>query len=405
MRGITRFLGLAAILAVVYATASLAGSQPYAGAQIDPCDPVPIPDLCPDDPPPLPTPEPEPEPSPSPSPQPSPTPTDDPKGGGKGEGENPGGGGKDGKDGKGDEGPGGSDAPEPQPFFLGGPQNSSRLIKILSQLEPYGITTEEAMLQVAGPFPVAGLAWWTDDWHACRDGCTRFHEGLDIFAESGTPLVATADGVVTQKVVGDLSGISVEIQDADGIQYFYAHMSKWGDVQVGQSVHVGQVLGYVGNTGNAIYTPSHVHFEFQPGGVPAPPKPWVDQWLVIAERRALQLVLEITGEPPVTLAQLDTFRLTRSFDLAGAANAADATSAQLLLIAGLQPAASSLEMARRTLDRMAWEIDWSDQVDAQLATLIEEYEQAQARQAVMATPFLGALPGAEVGTGTIEVGD
>ena len=404
MRGHAKLWAIAAVLAAVQIASPLAGAGPVAGGQIDPCEPVPIPELCPDEPPPLPTPNPEPDPDPSPSPSPKPSPKpDDPKdGGGKQQDDDPadgkpGGGGP--RGGKGDDA---TDTPEPQPFFLGGPQNTSRVIKIVSQLEPYGISQQQAMLEVAGPFPIAGLAWWTDDWHACRDGCTRFHLGLDIFAEMGTPLVATADGVVTQKLVGDLSGISLEIEDASGIQYFYAHLSAYEEpINVGDQVTMGQVIGYVGNTGNAIYTPPHVHFEFQPGGVPAPPKPWVDQWLEIAERRALQLVLEITGEPPVTVEQLDTFRLTRSFDLAGAAGAADATSAQLLLLAGLQPAASSLEMARRTLDRMAWEIDWGDQVDAQLASLILEYEQVQAQQAVMATPFLSPLP--EVNLGDVHV--
>ena len=63
--------------------------------------------------------------------------------------------------------------------------------------------------------------------------------------------------------MGETSGISVEIQDAQGIQYFYAHMSAWAEpINVGDRVHVGQVLGYLGHTGNAIYTPPHLHLEY-----------------------------------------------------------------------------------------------------------------------------------------------
>lgn len=402
MRRITRIaIVMVAALAAQQALAPMTGF-----AQVDPCEPVPIPELCPEEEEPLPVPEPDPSPKPSPKPGGG-------GGGGKGDQGNKGGSDTTDKTKKGSKKKKNkqeAETPELQPFFLGGPQNTARLLKILSGVTAHGVSMREALLSVAGPFPVAGLAWWTNDWHACRDGCTRFHKGLDIFAETGTPLVAAADGVVTQKGIGELAGLYVEIEDAAGVEYFYAHMSRWGDVQVGQQVAVGDVLGYVGNTGNAIFTPPHVHFEYQPNGEPVPPKPFVDRWLELAERRALQLVLEVTGEPPVSLPELDTFRLTRSFDLAGAGETAESASARFLLLAGLQPVASSLEMARTTLDRMAWEIDWNEQVDSELAALLEQYQETVARQQVMATPFFGqpgtvTTDGAELPEHAHEVGD
>ena len=355
-----------------------------ARAQIDPCSPVPIPGLC--------RPQPDPDPEPSPEPKPKPKPGDDGKnGGGRDDGKNGGGGGR----GTGRLSPRDRVGPGESPaFLLGGPQNTADLIETLTQLTKYGVPLQKSLASVVGPFPVAGLAWWTDDWHACRDGCTRFHEGLDIFAESGTPLVAAADGIVTQKGKGRLSGLHVEIEDVDGTQYFYAHLSDWAEgLRLGQRVRTGQVLGYVGNTGNAISTPPHVHFEYQPKGKPQPPKPIVDRWLRIAERRAEELVLRYAGEEPLALEDLDQFRLIRLFDLAGGGAELEPGSARLLILAGLQPAASSLELTRRTIDEMAWEIDWGEHIQAQLEELIEDYEEhASAHGSAGASaPFLAVL--------------
>jgi murein DD-endopeptidase MepM/ murein hydrolase activator NlpD len=265
---------------------------------------------------------------------------------------------------------------------MSGPKNTLRLMSILSVLPRYGMPLDRAVLRVVGPFPVAGLAWWTDDWHACRDGCRRLHKGLDIFAPHGTPLVAAATGVVTQKAVGGLSGIGVEIKDARGIEYFYAHLSRWADgLREGMRVRQGQVIGYLGNTGNARTTAPHLHFEFQPGGVPRQPKPHVDRWLEMAEQRSIDLVERITGKPfsKVAITASD-FRTTRLLDLAGDLGSGAFASEQMFLLAGLQPSLPSLPVARRTVGQMAWEIDWGERAEAQLVALAGEYEQLLAEQ-------------------------
>jgi murein DD-endopeptidase MepM/ murein hydrolase activator NlpD len=181
-----------------------------------------------------------------------------------------------------------------------GASSTARMMALLSEISFDGTPELSDILSVVGPFPVAGLAWWTDDWHAYR--CCPYphlHQGLDMFASTGTPVVAAADGYVSQKVLDPLvSGLAVEITDAGGTQYFYAHLSAYAvGLAVGQRIHVGQVLGYVGNTGNASETSPHLHFEIQPGGVPEPPKPIVDQWLDLAEQRAETLVESRTGRP------------------------------------------------------------------------------------------------------------
>ncbi|HEX9890941.1 MAG TPA: M23 family metallopeptidase [Actinomycetota bacterium] len=280
------------------------------------------------------------------------------------------------------------------PFAVSGPNSSARVISLLSALIPRGMPLEESLLQVVGPFPVAGPAWWINDWHAPRSG-GRVHQGLDIFAPAGTPLVAAASGILSQKGVGGLCGIYVEITDPQGIQYFYCHMSAHAPgLQVGQAIQVGQVVGLVGNTGNAINTPSHVHFEFQPGGVPHPPKPWVDRWVRIAEQRALDLVRQMGGEIPILEdpgAAADAFRLTRTFDLAGGTGGASARHTAVIL-PGLQPGLPALQIAGDTVDQMAWEIDWGGATDAQLEDLVRRYRTQVVSEALAG---LGPWPFAE----------
>lgn len=353
-----------AVLVAAFVAAQLLAPLPGSAQQVDPCEPVPIPELC----------EEEPLPTPGESPPPEPVPGDE-------------GSSKDSDQKSSDETRKKKDKArprrEPRPqFVMGGPKNTLRLMSILSVLPRYGMPLDRAVLRVVGPFPVAGLAWWTDDWHACRDGCRRLHKGLDIFARHGTPLVAVADGVVTQKVVGGLSGIGVEIRDARGIQYFYAHLSAWADgLREGMRVRRGQVIGYIGNTGNARTTAPHLHFEFQPRGVPRPPKPHVDRWLQMAEQRAIDLVERVTGKPISKVAiSTSDFRTTRLLDLAGDLGSGDLASEQMFLLAGLQPALPSLPVARRTLGQMAWEIDWGERAEAQLVALAREYEELLAEQ-------------------------
>jgi murein DD-endopeptidase MepM/ murein hydrolase activator NlpD len=258
----------------------------------------------------------------------------------------------------------GANRPDP-PFVISSPNSTAGLLNILSEVNQYGMPLKKALLQVVPPFPVAGPSWWIDDWHAPRSG-GRLHQGLDIFAPRGTPLLAAADGIVTQKYVGALPGISVEVTDDKGIQYFYAHLADWAKgLELGQEVKMGQVIGYVGNTGNAITTPPHLHFEYQPDGTPEPPKPHVDRWVKRAERRALTLLERLAGSEVATAVG---FRLTRLFDLGG-----DAGGDGAGLPSGVQSAGSSLEVASTTLGQMAWEIDWGQQADKQLAKLLEDY--------------------------------
>jgi predicted chitinase/murein DD-endopeptidase MepM/ murein hydrolase activator NlpD len=112
------------------------------------------------------------------------------------------------------------------------------------------------------PVPAPYEASFSDDWHACRDGCRRQHKGNDIFAAEGTPIVAVEPGVIAKVDGTDDSngGLSIWLVGDSGAAYWYAHNSA-NYVTAGQRVGRGQLIGRVGHTGNARTTPSHIHFQ------------------------------------------------------------------------------------------------------------------------------------------------
>ncbi len=128
--------------------------------------------------------------------------------------------------------------------------------------------------------PVGGSCFYGDTWQAAR-GAGRVHLGTDIGAAEGTPLRAVASGRITYVYndrPGSLSGNALKITTADGTYFFYAHLSAFADgIGVGVPVSAGQVIGYVGSTGNAGIP--HLHFEVHPGGGSAVnPYPYLKQY-------------------------------------------------------------------------------------------------------------------------------
>lgn len=91
-----------------------------------------------------------------------------------------------------------------------------------------------------------------------REGGRRKHEGVDVFATKGTPVTAVVPGRVSRVGTNNLGGKTVSIF-ADGYSFYYAHLDSQS-VNVGQRIAIGDTLGTVGNTGNAITTPPHLHF-------------------------------------------------------------------------------------------------------------------------------------------------
>ena len=136
-------------------------------------------------------------------------------------------------------------------------------------------------------FPVIGLSRYSNDFGAPRTG--RTHEGNDIFGVKGQPLVAAVDGSIRYVPFPEPAwGYSVTLEDEDGYRYNYYHINNdnpgTDDGQGGgmfayapetenqQPVIAGQVIGYMGDSGNAEGTPPHLHFEIRsPDGEPINP--------------------------------------------------------------------------------------------------------------------------------------
>lgn len=109
-----------------------------------------------------------------------------------------------------------------------------------------------------------------------RDGGRRDHEGIDIFASRGTPVVAVAAGVITAVRTTPVGGRVVWQRDDDrDVSYYYAHLDEQS-VSAGQRVSAGDRIGTVGNTGNARTTPPHLHFSvYRPGQIALDPVPFL----------------------------------------------------------------------------------------------------------------------------------
>ncbi len=115
-------------------------------------------------------------------------------------------------------------------------------------------------------FPVYGKADVADDFGAARAD-TGKHQGNDVFAPFGAPVLAVADGTVHRVGTLPISGNRLWLHTDAGDAFFYAHLSAFSpDAENGRRVKAGTVLGFTGNTGDAEPTPPHVHFEIHPGG-------------------------------------------------------------------------------------------------------------------------------------------
>lgn len=127
-------------------------------------------------------------------------------------------------------------------------------------------------------FPIAGKHRFTDTWGAPRAGHT--HQGTDVFADLGTPCVAVVAGNVMTKEGGS-AGKSVWLTGKDGTKYFYAHLHGWA-VRRGR-VRAGQVVGYVGNTGNASGGSAHLHFGIQHRGA------WINPYRTLLRAKKVRV--------------------------------------------------------------------------------------------------------------------
>ena len=120
--------------------------------------------------------------------------------------------------------------------------------------------TKSPDTKIAMPLEDVSKKEVADTWGAPR-GTGRRHEGQDIFAPRGTPILSATNGYIYKIGENNLGGQTVSVISSGGRIYYYAHLDRYANgIEVGDYVSKRTVLGYVGTTGNAQGTPPHLHF-------------------------------------------------------------------------------------------------------------------------------------------------
>lgn len=136
--------------------------------------------------------------------------------------------------------------------------------------------------------PVVGVtpSHLENSWGNPRDGGARKHKGIDIFAPRGTAVVAVQNGVITYIGTQPKGGLCLWLSTDSGASFYYAHLDRWAPgLYEGMEVRSGDLLGYVGNTGNARTTPPHLHFQVSENDRTVNPYPILTRAAVVKRAR------------------------------------------------------------------------------------------------------------------------
>lgn len=228
--------------------------------------------------------------------------------------------------------PTGIEAPPPGGFTLTPPIDPARY---------------KALTAPSYVFPVAGGAHYGHDFGNFR-GDTGFHEGSDLFAPAGTPVVAVQSGVLHNVGWNRLGGWRLWVEDGAGNWFYYAHLSAYSPIAIdGGRVSAGDVVGFVGNTGDAAGGPTHLHFEIHPAGKWAvPPYDYLQAWQ--GHRNPFAAIP--SEPPPVAAAQFASTDISSASGLDTAAVIAVASGAPVdsgLVALGV-PAPTAAELLAET---------------------------------------------------------
>ncbi|MDX6569247.1 MAG: peptidoglycan LD-endopeptidase LytH [Gaiellales bacterium] len=229
-------------------------------------------------------------------------------------------------------GPPGSDAAPPGGYALDAPIDPAR---------------KAALLGPSYLFPLAGGARFQNDFGAPRAD-TRFNQGVDLFAPLGTPVLAAHDGTLVQVGWSNIGGRQEWLRDDTGNLFYYGHLSAYAPVaKTGAAVHAGDVIGFLGDSGDAQGTAYHLHFEIHPAGKWAvAPYAYVSAWL---DNSAPLGGVTPARQHPVALVPLASFDISTATGLApqtvvaagnGPSDLAGGTGA----IVGGQPAPSAAQL-------------------------------------------------------------
>jgi murein DD-endopeptidase MepM/ murein hydrolase activator NlpD len=243
-----------------------------------------------------------------------------------------------------------------------GARSTKPLLDALRPMQDLGLTSEEAAIAGFGRFPVAGMADWSDDWWEPRFGPPfHLHKGTDIFGARGTPVRAPAAGVVRFED-GGLGGKAAYVTEPDGTFYYLAHLDGFAkNFRNGSVVKQGDVVGYLGDSGNALGGSPHVHFEIHPkGGAAINPKPILDGWLNEAINNASALLA--ANSAGVSRAVTGAGVLRR-FD-GQSPTAAGRAVGPLLWASSVSAGGGTIRLAQLQVARIAGRIDWEDKTTA-----------------------------------------
>lgn len=129
-------------------------------------------------------------------------------------------------------------------------------------------------------FPLKPTYSYVDTYGADREGGKRFHQGTDLFAKKGTLIYNVCPGRVEKLGWNRLGGERVGVRGDDGNYYYYAHLDAINpQLVVGQKIKTGDLIGKMGNTGDAVSTPDHLHFGIElPNGDWLNPYPFLKVW-------------------------------------------------------------------------------------------------------------------------------
>ena len=271
-------------------------------------------------------------------------------------------------------------------------RSTAPLIDALRPMLQLGMTPQEVAVAGFGHFPVAGPADYSDDFLEPRFGPPfHLHQGTDIFAARGTPVRAPFPGVVRFED-GGLGGKAAYVTEANGTFYYMAHLDSYSPkFRNGSPVKQGDVVGFVGDTGNAQGGATHLHFEVHPGGGAAvDPKPLLDGWINEAINNAGNLLGP--NNAGVSRAVSGAGAL-RQFDGQTPTDSGRAEG-PLLWASSVSAGGGTIRLAQLQVARMAGRIDWGSMTtaaQAQADALRQGRDMARSILVPLTPPVLGPL--------------
>jgi hypothetical protein len=204
---------------------------------------------------------------------------------------------------------------EPDYLRLQGAYSTDILMAVAAQLRALGWSADEIVPRVYAPFIIGGEANWINTWGAPRYGpgpVIRTHEGQDVFCDYGDPVLASEEGTIDYGD-GGLGGVVARLHRPSGAYWYYAHLSATNETEfpAGSRVKQGDVIGFCGNSGNAISTPAHVHFGFyKANGEAKNPMRALTRWLREARLNSFDVLARAQGK---RVAQIDSLTAARMF--------------------------------------------------------------------------------------------